>query len=116
MILVLITKGTTDTRPIGLLDTLWKVVEALINTCLRASLQMLDVLHGFRPIRGKVTDIMELNLAQDLARIDQDSLFLVFLDLRKACDTVDQDRLLITLEWNGAGTWMCGLLENFCEC
>ena len=61
-------------------------------------------------------DIMELNLAQDLARIDQDSLFLVFLDLRKACDTVDQDRLLITLEWNGAGTWMCGLLENFCEC
>ena len=37
-VLVLITKGTTDTTGIRLLDTLWKVVEALIDTCLRASL------------------------------------------------------------------------------
>ena len=34
MIMVLILKGTTDTRGIGLLETLWKVVEALIDTCL----------------------------------------------------------------------------------
>ena len=33
MILVLITKETTDTRGIVLLETLWKVVEALIDTC-----------------------------------------------------------------------------------
>ena len=37
-ILVLIPKGTTDTRGIGLLDTLWKLVEALIDTCLHASM------------------------------------------------------------------------------
>ena len=37
-VLVLIPKGTTKTRGIGLLETLWKVVEALIDTCLRASL------------------------------------------------------------------------------
>ena len=39
-ILVLIPKGTNDTRGISLLKTLWKVVEALIGTCLRASLYM----------------------------------------------------------------------------
>ena len=31
-ILVLILKGTTNTRSIILMETLWKVVEALINT------------------------------------------------------------------------------------
>ena len=31
-VLVLISKGTTYTRDIGLLETLWKVVEALIDT------------------------------------------------------------------------------------
>ena len=35
-VLVLIPKGTTDTRVIGLLETLWKVVEALIDTFLHA--------------------------------------------------------------------------------
>ena len=31
-VLVLIPKGTTYTRDIGLLETLWKVAEALIDT------------------------------------------------------------------------------------
>ena len=80
-ILVLIPKGTTDTRGIGLLETLWKVVEALIDTCLHASLQMHKVLYGFRVGRGTGTAIMKLKLVQELANIDQDLLFLVFLNL-----------------------------------
>ena len=63
-ILVLIPKETTNTRGISLLETLWKVVGALINTCLSASLHMHDVLHGFREGRGTGTAIMELKLAQ----------------------------------------------------
>ena len=47
-VLVLIPKGTMNTRGIGLLDTLWKVIEALIDTRLRASLQFHDVIYGFR--------------------------------------------------------------------
>ena len=43
-VLVLIPKGTTDTWGIGLLETLWKVVEALIETRIRASLHLHDVL------------------------------------------------------------------------
>ena len=114
-ILVLILKGNTDTRGIGLLETLWKVVEVLVDTFLCASLQMHDILHGFRAGIGVGTAIMELKLAQELARIYQDPLFLVLLDLRKSYDTVDQDRLLITLEGYGTGPRMCRLLETFWE-
>ena len=41
---------------------------------------------------------MELNLVQDLVIVDQDPLFLVFLDLRKAYDKLDHGRLLKTQE------------------
>ena len=99
-----------------MLETLWKVVEALIDTCLRASLQMQNVLHGFRAGRGTGPDIMELNLAQELGSIDQDPPFLVFLDLSKDDDTVYRERLLIKLEWYREGPRLCGLLEAFWNC
>ena len=112
-ILVLISKLTINRRCIVLLESLIKVMEALIDTCIRASLQMHNVIHGFMDGRGTGTDIMDLKLAQELASIDQDPLFLIFLDLRKDYGTMDRDRILITLEGYGAGPWMCGILETF---
>ena len=73
------------------------MVEVLIDTCLCARLQIHNVLHRFRARRGTGTDIIEIKLAQELIGIDQDPLLLVFLDLRKAYDIVDRDRLLVTL-------------------
>ena len=52
-------------------------------------------------------------LAQELASIYHNPLFLVFLDLRKAYNTVDRDRLLHTPEGYDAGSGMCGLLDTF---
>ena len=69
-LLVLIPKGTKDTLGICLLETLWKVVEAPIDTCLRASLQFHDILHGFWYRRGMGTAIMELKFAQELSSVD----------------------------------------------
>ena len=112
-VLVLIPKETTTTQGIGLLETLWKVVEAMIDSCLRASLQLHDVLNGFRDGRRTGMAIMELKLSQELTSIYQDSLFLVFLDLKKAYDTMDQERPLITPEGCGVGPRLCGLLETF---
>ena len=111
--LILITKGTTDTRGIGLLDTLWKVVEAPIDTRLHASLQFHYVLHGFWARRGTGTAIMELKIPQELASLDREPLFLVSLDIRKAYYTVDRESLVQTLEKYGAGTCVCQLLETF---
>ena len=100
--MVLIIKGTTDTRGIGLLETLYKVVETLVDTHLCASLQLHDVLHRFKDRRGTGTAIIELNLAQDLISVYRDPLFLVFLDLSKAYDTIGRDRLIQTLKGYGA--------------
>ena len=112
-VLVLIPKWTTNTRGIGLIDTLWKVAEAVIYTRLRTSLQLHDVLHWFRDRIGTGKAIMKLDLTQELSSIYQDPLFLFFLDLRKAYDTVDQDRLLMTLELYCAGPCLCELMETF---
>ena len=87
-VLVLIPKGNTDTRVISLIETLWKVMEALIYNRLHTILQLHDDLHGFRSGREMGTAIIELKLAQELASIDQDPLFLVLMDLRKLYNTV----------------------------
>ena len=56
---------------------------------------------------------MELKLAQDLASIYQDPLFQVLLYLRKAYDTIDWERLLVTLEGYGMFPHLCGILKTF---
>ena len=58
-VIVTITKGATNTQGIGMLDTLQKVVGVLIDNRSRTSLQLHDVLHGFRDRRGTMTAIME---------------------------------------------------------
>ena len=112
-ILVLIPKGNTDTWGIVLLETLWKAVEAIIDTCLWASIQFHDVLCEFRAGRNTETVTMEIKLYQELASVNQDPLFLVFLDPRKAYDTVDRGRLIRTLEGYGAVPQMYKLHKNF---
>ena len=77
---------------------LWKVVEAIIDTRLLASIQFHDVFHGFRAGRGMGTANMDIKLYQELDSVNQDSLFPVFLDLRKVYDMVDRGRLIRTLE------------------
>ena len=84
------------------------MAEALIETFLGASLHMYNVLHGFRNGRKAGTAII-------ISRIDQDPIFLVCMDHRKAYNTVDRELLLVTLEGYGAGPWMCGILETFWE-
>ena len=48
--------------------------------------------------------------------MDQDLLFFVFLDLRKAYDNIDGGRILKTLEGYWAGPKMRSILEEFWEC
>ena len=55
----------------------------------------------------------ELKLAQDLVRVNQCPLFLVFLDLRKAYGILNRGRLIRTLEEYGAGPRMCKIVATF---
>ena len=70
-ILVLIPKRNTYTQGISLLDTLWKVVEAIIDIRLQTSIQFHDVVDRLRAERGTGTAAMELKLAQDIASVNQ---------------------------------------------
>ena len=56
---------------------------------------------------------MYLKLVQELAIVDQDPLFLVFLNLRKLYENLDQGQLLKTLKGYRAGPKMRGMLAEF---
>ena len=56
---------------------------------------------------------MDIKLAQELTSVDQDPIFLVFLDLQKAYGTLDRGSILKTLEGYGAGLHICKLLAVF---
>ena len=56
---------------------------------------------GDMKLRGAYKATMELKISQELAIINQDPLFLVFLDLRQVYNTVDRSRLIRNLEGYG---------------
>ena len=82
-ILVLVHKGSADTRGIWLMKALWKVMEAIIDTRINKGVTFHDVLYIFFAGRVTGTAIVELKPAQDLASVYQDPLFLAFLEHRK---------------------------------
>jgi hypothetical protein len=49
-----------------------------------------DCLHSGLPCRGMGTVIMEVKLQQQLAWVNQEPLYQIYLDLRKAYDALDQ--------------------------
>ena len=112
-VLVLIPNGNMDTWGIGLLEVVWKVVEAVIDTRIKSVVQFHDVLHWFCAGRGAGTAIMELKVAQDLASVYQNPLFLLLLVLRRAYDNLDWGRLLKSLEGHGSVPKLQGLLVKF---
>ena len=62
--LVLIPNRNTDTREIRLLEVVWKVMEGVIYTCMKAEVQIHDVLHGFHAGRGTGRAIIEFKISQ----------------------------------------------------
>jgi hypothetical protein len=49
------------------------------------------------------TAILEAKLAQQLAHLEQEPFYGVFLDLKKAFDAMNRERCLLILEGYGAG-------------
>ena len=72
-------------------------------------------LHAFMSGKGEGTFMMEIKLAQQLAYIEQEALYMVFIDLRKAYDTMDNGRCLKILEAYGVGPNIRRLLNYFRE-
>ncbi len=72
-------------------------------------------LHGCQNSRGTGTAIIKAKLAQQLAHLEQRPFFGVFLDLKKAFDSMDRDQCLLVLEGYGAGPNMRRLICHFWE-
>ena len=88
-------------------------MEAIIDKRVNKAITFHDVLNGFLERRGTATAIMELNLTQDLASVDQDALLLVFMYLKKVYDNLDHGWLLKTLEGYGKGPKMWGIMVEY---
>ena len=82
--MVLTPKGNVDTWGIGLLEFIWKVVEAVIDTLIKTAIQFDDVLPGFRAGRGMGTIVMDLKLTQELESVEQELIFMLLINPRKA--------------------------------
>jgi hypothetical protein len=70
-------------------------------------------LHGCRDKRGTGTAGIEAKLAQQLAHLEQAPFYGVFLDLKKAFDSMDRERCLMILEGYGVGPRMIRLIWIF---
>ena len=81
---VLIPKGKKDYRVFGLVEVMWKIVAAIFNCQLTASITFHDFLHSFRAGRGTGTATLEVNLVHQIAVLREEVLYVIFLDLSKA--------------------------------
>ena len=89
IILILISKVNADILWIGILEVLWGVMGSIIDTSIKKDVTFHDFMHRFHAEIVTVTKSMELKLEKELVSMDQDPLFLVFLDLRKSYDKLD---------------------------
>ena len=118
-VLVLIPKTDTKYRGIALLETLYKLCSSVINRRICANVGWDDGVHGFREGRSCTSAIVENKLLAEKIRSEGTVLYEIFLDLTKAYDTVDRERLFLLLSDYGVGpkclavlrtTWTGGLL------
>ena len=76
---VLIPKGEKDYRRIGLMEVMWKVVAAILNRWITASITFHDLFHGFQAGRGTGTTTLKAKLLQQLAALREEVLCVIFL-------------------------------------
>ena len=75
---------STQEQHVWLLEVLWKVMKALIDTHTKKAGNFHGILRGFCVGRGMGIATIEMNLSHEMVSVDQDPLLLVFLELRKA--------------------------------
>ena len=98
-VLVIIPKDDKGgVRGIGLLETIHKLVSQIINIRMGNTIKFCEEVHGFRRKRGCFTAIGETKLQMQIAACQSDTIYQVYLDLRKAYDSIARNRVVKLLE------------------
>jgi hypothetical protein len=92
-IIVLLPKGNGEYPGIGLLDPFRKVMKKVMVARL-ALIQFHDSLHGGLSKRGTGTTTIKAKLHQGVAWRDQCPLYQIYIDLKKAYNALDRERML----------------------
>jgi len=66
-------------------------------------------------VRVEKEAVVKAKMAQQLSYLELKPLYGVFLDLKKAFDSMDRDCCIMILEGCGAGPWMIRLIRT-CWC
>ena len=74
------------------MEVIWKLCASIMHNSLRSAIILHGALHGVRQIRGIGTATMEANMDHQLTGLCHEPLFQVFLDVRKAYDSLDIGR------------------------
>ncbi len=112
MIVVLIPKGGGDYRGIGLMEPFWKVIEGILVSWLGV-IEYHDCLNGCVNSRGTGTARIEAKLAQQLAYIEQEVFYGIFIDLKKSFDAMHCGQVLRLLRGYGVGPRAIRLIDRF---
>ena len=89
---VLIPTGKREYRGIGLVRVMWKIVAAILNHWLTSSITYNNFLHGFWAGRGTGTTTLEAKLIHQLAALTEEVLYMIFLDLHKEYNALNNSR------------------------
>ena len=115
-IFVLIPKAKSgEFRGIALLEVIYKLVSSIINRRMQVGITFDDAVHGFRPGRGTGTAILEAKLLAQLQMRSDEPLYMVFMDLKKAYDTLDRTQALRILREYGVGEKLLRIISTIWE-
>ena len=87
----------------------------IIHRRLIHSIEFHDAIHGFRTKRGTSTAIINVKLIMQLAKRNKHPLYMIFLDIKKAYDTLDRQRAINLLRKYGLGDKICNLIGKMWE-
>ena len=94
-VLVIIPKDDKGgTRGIGLLEIIHKLISQIINMRMSKAITFCESVHGFRKKRGTYTAIGEAKLRTQMETCRSMPIYQIYLDLRKAYNSIDCKELL----------------------
>ena len=115
-VLVLIPKSSPgEYRGIALLEIIYKLMSTIINSRLASTIKFDYEIHGFRAGRGTGTAIMEAKLRMQLHTRSHIPLYMIFMDLKKAYDTLDRNQAVRVLKGYGVGPAIIRIIERIWE-